>query len=58
MGRRRKDLRNAAGLILKLRIFVAVQDLNNSFYRQKFNLFYCPPLSASAPLLRFLWRWH
>ena len=35
MGRRRNELRNAAGLVLKLRIFVAVQDLIISFYTQK-----------------------
>ena len=35
MGRRRNELRNAASLVLKLRIFVAVQDLIISFYTQK-----------------------
>ena len=35
MGRRRNKLRNAAGLVLKLCIFVAVQDLIISFYTQK-----------------------
>ena len=34
MGRRRDELRKAAGLILKLRIIVAVQDLKISFYKQ------------------------
>ena len=34
MGRRRNELKNAAGLILKLRIIVAVQDLKFSFYMQ------------------------
>ena len=54
MGRRRNELRNAAGLILKLRIIVAVQDLKIIFYMQI--LF--PPLLASAPSLRLLWRRH
>ena len=35
MGQRRNELRNAAGLDLKLRTFVAVQDLIISFYTQK-----------------------
>ena len=50
MGRKRRKLRNAAGLLglffldmktelLKLLILVAVQDLNISFYMQKFSLF-------------------
>ena len=56
MGRWRNELRNAAGLAQKLRIFIAVQDLIISFYVQKFSLFKCPPLSASAPSLRLLWR--
>ena len=34
MGRRRIELRNAAGFILKLRIIVAVQDPKISFYKQ------------------------
>ena len=34
MGSRRNELRNAAGLILKLRIIVAVQDLKISFFKQ------------------------
>ena len=34
MGRRRNELRNTAGLILKLRMIVAVQDLKMSFYLQ------------------------
>ena len=34
MGRRRNELRNAAGLILKLSIIVAVQDLKISFDKQ------------------------
>ena len=35
MGRKRNKVRNAAGLVLKLRIFVVVQDLIISFYTQK-----------------------
>ena len=42
--------------LLKLRILVAIQDLKISFYMQKFSLFQCTPLSASAPSLRLLWR--
>ena len=34
MGRKRNELRNIAGLILNLRIIVAVQELKNSFYKQ------------------------
>ena len=34
MGRRRNELRNAAGRILKLRRIAAVQDLKFSFYMQ------------------------
>ena len=34
MGRRRNELKNAAGPILKLRVIVAVQDLKISFYMQ------------------------
>ena len=34
MSRRRNELRNAAGLILKLRIIEAVQDLKISLYKQ------------------------
>ena len=34
MGSRRDELRNAAGLILKLCVIVAVQDLKISFYMQ------------------------
>ena len=34
MGRRRNELRNAASLILKLRIIVAAQNLKISFYMQ------------------------
>ena len=59
VGRRRNELRNAAGLVLKLRIFVAVQDLIISFYTQKVQFISVPPpLLASAPLLRLLWRRH
>ena len=56
MGRRRNELRNAAGLVLKLRLFVAVQDLIISFYTQKvqFMLVPPPPLLASAPSLSLL----
>ena len=32
MGHRQNELRNAAGLILKLLVFVAVEDLKISFY--------------------------
>ena len=46
-------LRNAAGLILKLRKIVAVQDLKISFCTQ---ILVPPPLLASAPSLRLLWR--
>ena len=69
VGCRQNKLRNAAGLIglffldintelLELRVLVAVEDLKISFYLQKFSLFSCPPLSASASLLRLLWRQH
>ena len=70
MARRRNKLRNPVGLIgpsfldmntdlLELRILVAVQDLKMSFYMQKFNLFCAlPPLLASTPSLRLLWRRH
>ena len=34
MGRGRNQLRNAAGLFLKLRIIVAVQDMKIYFYKQ------------------------
>ena len=34
MGGIRNELRNAAGLISKLRIIVDAQDLKNSFYKQ------------------------
>ena len=43
MGRRRNELRNAAGLVLKLRIFVAVQYLIISFYTQKVQFILVPP---------------
>ena len=52
-GRRRNELRNAAGLILKLRKIVAVHDLKISFCRQ---ILVPPPLLATAPSLRLLWR--
>ena len=54
MGRRRNKLKNAAGFILKLRKFVAEQNLNISFYMQ----ILVPPLLASAPSLYLLWRRH
>ena len=34
MGHRQNELRNAAGLVLKLHVVVAVQDLKISFYMQ------------------------
>ena len=43
MGRRRNELRNVAGLVLKLRIFVAVQDLIISFYSRKVQFILVPP---------------
>ena len=43
MGRRRDELRNAVGLVLKLRIFVAVQVLIISFYTQKVQFILVPP---------------
>ena len=43
MGRRRNELRNAAGLVSKLRKFVAVQDLIISFYTQKVQFILVPP---------------
>ena len=46
-------LRNAAGLILKLRKIVAVQDLKISFCTQ---ILVPPPLLARAPPLRLLWQ--
>ena len=55
MGRRRSELRNADGLILKLPISVVVQDVKVSFYKQ------IPvplPLSAIAPSLRLIWLRH
>ena len=55
MGRRRNELRNAAGLILKLRMLLAEQDLKISFYMQAL---VPPPLLPSAPSLRLLWRRH
>ena len=52
MGRRRNDLRNAAGLVLKMRIFVAVKDLIISFYTQKVH-FSTPPAFGLCPLTSF-----
>ena len=43
MGQRRNELRNAAGHVLKLRIFEAVQDLIISFYTQKVQFILVPP---------------
>ena len=48
------ETRNALGLISKLLVIVAVQDLKISFHKQI--LVPPPPLSASASLLRLLWR--
>ena len=70
MIRRQNKLRNDAGLIglsfldinielLKSRILVAVQDLlENQFLYAKVQYFSAPPLSASFPSLRLLWRRH
>ena len=55
MGRRRNELRNFAGLILKLRIIVAVQDLKITFFIMQILV---PPLLASALSLRSLWQRH
>ena len=41
IGRRRNELKNAAGLVSKLRIIVAVQDLKISFHKQ---ILVLPPL--------------
>ena len=49
MGRRRDDLRNATGLVLKLRISVVVQDLIISFYTQKVQFILVPPLFGLVP---------
>ena len=46
MGRRRNELRNTAGLVLKLHIFVAVQDLIISFYSRKVQFILVPPPPA------------
>ena len=46
MGHKQNELRNAAGLILELRITVAVQNLKISFYMQ---ILVPPLLLASAP---------
>ena len=54
MGRRRNELRNAADLVLELRIIVAVRAENQFFYAN----FSAPPLLASAPSLHLLWRRH
>ena len=49
MGRRQNELRNAASLVLKLRIFVAVQDLIISFYTQKVQFVLVPPRFRLVP---------
>ena len=46
---RRNKLRNVSGLILKLRIIVAVQDLKISFYKQTL----VPPTFGYCPLTSF-----
>ena len=46
MGRKRNELRNAASLILKLRIIVAVRSEDRFLYA---NFSAPPPLLASAP---------
>ena len=43
IGRRRNELENAAGHVLKLRIFVAVQDLIIGFRTQKVQFISVPP---------------
>ena len=54
MGCRRNELRNAACLILKLRMFVAVQDLNSSFVRKSSVYFSAPPPTfRQCPLTLF-----
>ena len=54
MGRRLNKVRDAAGLILKFRIIVAVQDLKISLYMQ----ILVPTTLTSAPLFRLLGRRH
>ena len=55
MGCRQYKLRNVTGLILKLRIIVAVQELKISFYEQ----ILVPPLFLpNAPSLHLLWQRH
>ena len=49
MGHRQNELRNAAGLILKLRVNVVVQDLKISFYMQ----ILVPPTFGNCPLTSF-----
>ena len=49
MGRRRNELKTAAGLIFKLRLIVAVQDLKISFYKQ----ILVPTISDWCPLTSF-----
>ena len=54
MGRRRNELRNAAGFIFRLRIIAGVQDLKISFYEQ----ILVPLFLPGALSLRMLWRPH
>ena len=49
MGRLRNELRNAAGLVLKLHIIFAVQDLTISHYMQ----ILVPPTFGLWPLTSF-----
>ena len=54
MGHGQNELRNAAGLIFKLRIIVAAQFKNQSLYAN----FSAHPVLVSAPSLRLLWQRH
>ena len=54
MSRRRNEVRNAAFLILKLRIIVAVRSEDRFLYAN----FSASPLLAIAPSLHLLWRRH
>ena len=55
MGRRRNELRNAAGLILKLRINCSRIRSEDQFLYANFRV---PPLLANAPSLQLLWQRH
>ena len=55
MGHRQNEIRNAAGLILKIRIIVAVQNMKISFHMK---ILVPPPILASAPSLCLLWQRH